>query len=106
MALGQPKKKKCRYCGAEFQDWVGQTAYCSPKCKVGARNAKERERKGRLGEQVERDALRELEALLGPPQGRPAPAKSLDEVLREARACGMTYGQYVARRAMEEGRLG
>lgn len=71
------KKKTCRVCGKTFYTEYGQKLYCSKECGDIAHNEQKKERR-------ERDrnlANRKL---------------SLDEINRQARAAGMSYGKFVA----------
>lgn len=70
----------CPYCGKKFQKSAPNKVYCSDRC--GSRYRAQGESK----EAAEREARK--------------PAESLVEVARKARAAGLTYGQYMAARAV------
>lgn len=63
--------KTCKFCGQEFTGGRGKL-YCSTECKSKALIKMNREKRGHYGIELERIAA-------------------------EARAAGMTYGQYVAK---------
>ena len=75
--------KICEECGAEIPDEYGQSKrYCRDCVRVHMRMAaKRRAEAKRVKKQME--------------QLKP-PVKSIAEIQREAAACGMSYGQYVA----------
>lgn len=93
---------ECEICGKIFVTCYSQKVTCSPECKH------ERAKKMAIGwNRARREAI-----LNGT---RPAPNRkkpkqkkvaTVEEIQKKAREAGMSYGQYMARLYMQEGRAG
>lgn len=85
MSLAPGPVKTCRHCGKKFVAEQVNCVYCSDTCK------REHYREYHKNYQKE---LRQGQK--SGPRALPR-SRSLAEVSRRAKACGMTYGQYVSK---------
>ena len=105
-------KKKCAQCGREFEPVPLNRKYCSEKCALAAKmrqaaesreqsrdyRIKQRERRRRFYEK-EPPSVRECECCekTSLPENRKVSAHlNLDEMVRQASMCGLSYGKYKA----------
>lgn len=92
--------KICKRCGAIIEDAAPQCEYCVP-CRLLNRREQQKAYKKRKAEAV-KVATMEKRAAAAKATAKekipPKPAvKSIEQVVREARAAKMSYGQYVAK---------
>lgn len=77
-------KVKCIFCGREYESDTNKDSFCSKECKRLRIN------------QLSANYRKSYERFNIPVAKKKVPFKSLDEVMKEAEAAGMTYGKYVA----------
>lgn len=82
MQEGKGAAVKCKNCGREFDPLSKKQKHCSAECRV------EYQKKARIA----RDERRKQKKIAVKRKKN----QPLSQMNREARACGMTYGKYVA----------
>lgn len=80
------EKRSCKNCGREFTPESGKQKHCCPECRT------EYLKKLR----IERDRRRSREK--AKKRKKQKTVSAIVQVNREARACGMSYGKYNARK--------
>ena len=92
--------KICKRCGAIIQDAAPQCEYCAP-CRLLNRREQQKEYKKRKAEAIKAANMEKRAAAAKATATKkiaPKPAvKSIEQVVREANAAKMSYGQYVAK---------
>lgn len=77
--------KKCKNCGKEFEPACNRQKHCCPECRTAYswKRQKDRQKLNRAGNKKERRKKRTF---------------TLAEQNRQERACGLSYGKYVAQK--------
>lgn len=94
--------KKCVVCGKEFHSKGKHNIYCSTQCNDIEKKRREKEKYGRRKEYLT-SGYKKPES--GRKKEKRSKGSSIGEINRLARACHMTYGQYVARMEVRKERV-
>ena len=93
-------EKICKRCGALIPDAAPQCEYCVP-CRLLNRREQQKEYKKRKAEAVKLANMEKRAAAAKATAKEKIPpkptVKSIEQIVREARAAKMSYGQYVAK---------
>lgn len=92
--------KICKRCGALILDAAPQCEYCGP-CRLLNRREQQKDYRKRKAEAVKAENMEKRAAAAKATAKEKIPSKpavkSIEQVVREARAAKMSYGQYVAK---------
>lgn len=77
--------KKCKNCGKEFEPANNRQVHCCPECRIAYswQRQKDRQKLNRAGNKKKR---------------RKKQTSTLADQNKKARACGLSYGKYVAQK--------